>query len=63
MVKWNANRQAAKAAHPQPVPINAWVLYQMRFIFAADIRGDWNSFGGLAAQLNHLPISLHIATT
>ena len=63
MAKWNSNRQASKAAHPQPVPINDWVLYQMRFIFAADLCGDWSSFGGLSAQLNHLSAALHIATT
>ena len=62
-LKWNSNRQAAKAAQPQPVSINAWVLYQLRFLFASDLCGAWNSFGGISAQLNHLSVVLHIATT
>ena len=61
--KWTGNRQAAKAAQFQPLPLNAWLLYQLRFILAADICGAWTAFGGIAAQLNHLSIVLHIATT
>ena len=37
--------------------------YQLRFIFAADVCGAWSLFGGVVAQLNHLSIVLHIATT
>ena len=63
MTMWSSNRQAAKAAQPQPVHVNAWVLYQMRIISEAYICGEWDSFGGIAAQLNHLSIVLHIDTT
>ena len=57
------HRQAAKSTRPQSVPLNAWVLYRIRFIFTADVCGAWPSFGGLSAQLNRLSIALHIATT
>ena len=63
IVKWNSNRQAGQEAVAQPLPLNAWALYQIRFIFAADLVGAWQIFGGAAAQLNHLSIVLHIATT
>ena len=63
MAQWNSNCQAAKAAQPQPVPVNERALYQLRFLFASDICGARNSFGGIAAQLNHLSIVLHLATT
>ena len=45
------------------LPFAAWAIYRMRFIFTADICGDWASFGGLAAQLNGLSVVLNIAAT
>ena len=64
MTRWRTNsRQAAKNAKPQSLPFSAWILYRIRFISTADVCGAWSSFGGLAAQLNHLSIVLHIATT
>ena len=38
------------------------MLYRLRFIFTAEIFGDWQLFGGLAAQLSHFPIVLHLPT-
>ena len=61
--KSTGNRQSAKSAHFQPLPLNAWRLYQMRRVLASDICGAGSAFGGLAAQLNHLSIVLHLATT
>ena len=61
--KWGSNRQAARSANPQALPLNAWILYQLRFIFAADLCGAWSTFGGISAQLNRLSVVLHIATT
>ena len=63
VAKWTTNRQASRAANPQALPLSAWLLYQMRFIFSADLCGAWSTFGGLSAQLNHLSIVLHLATT
>ena len=63
LAKWGSNRQASRSANPQALPLNAWLLYQLRFIFAADLCGAWATFGGLSAQLNHLSVVLHLATT
>ena len=60
---WRAGKEKKKKAlRPQSLPLNAWALYRMRFIFTADIRGAWSTFGGIAAQFNHLSIVLHLAT-
>ena len=63
IAKWNSNRQASRSSNPQLLPLNAWLLYQLRFIFSADLCGAWSTFGGLSAQLNHLSVVLHLATT
>ena len=62
ITRWKGNRQAGRSAVPQLLPLNAWLLYQLRFIFSADLCGAWACFGGVAAQLNHLSVVLHIAT-
>ena len=43
--------------------MQAWLLHQMRFLIAADMAGAWSISGGLAAQLNHLPIAMNIQIT
>ena len=63
IAKWNSNRQDGTSAVALPLPLNAWLLYHLRFIFAADVVGAWQLFGGVVAQLNHLTIFLHISTT
>ena len=63
LAMWNSNRQASRAENPQSLPLNAWLLYQMRFILSTDLCGDWATFGGLSAQLDHLSISLRLSTT
>ena len=45
------------------LPLNAWILYRMRFMFTADLCGDWALFGGSTAQLNNLSISTHLDAT
>ena len=60
--RWKAGRSAAEIL-PRHLPLATWVLYRVHFISTSDILGDWETFGGLAAQLNHFAIVLHIATT
>ena len=45
LAKWNSNRQVTRAGNPQLFPLNAWLLYQIRFIFSADLCGEWSTFG------------------
>ena len=63
LTKWQSNaRQASRPTQPQLVPFQAWILYQLRFLATAEICGAWLLYGGLVAQLNHLSITLHLAT-
>ena len=63
LAKWQASaRLAQRSSEPQLVPFQAWLLYQLRFVFTAEICGAWQLFGGLAAQLSHLSIVLHLST-
>ena len=63
IAKWRGNaRQAKREAFPLAVPIQAWMLYQLRFLLTAELIGALSTFGGLAAGLSHLPIVLNIAT-
>ena len=39
------------------------MLYNLRFLLTGDMMGCWSDFGGLAGQLNHLSIVLHLAIT
>ena len=64
VTKWRANaRQAKRDAFPQDVPIQAWILYQLRFLPTAELLGALSTFGGFGAGINHLSIVLNIATT
>ena len=62
LAKWPAGENA-KAHKSQSTPLNAWVMYRLRFIFAADICGAWASFGGVAALLNSASTTRHLADT
>ena len=63
LAKRNSRRQDSRAANPQLLPLNARILYQMRFISQDDLCGAWATFGGLSDQLNQLSIVPHLATT
>ena len=56
-------RQAHREKSRQALPMQSWVLYQLRFFIAAGLAGDWKSFGCFIAQLGQLSIVLHISTT
>ena len=62
LTKWAGNRQPAKLTNTNQLPLNAWILYRMRFVCTSDICGAWSSFGGISAQLGNLSILLHLAT-
>ena len=39
LASWKAGKEKKKnVSRPQSMPLNAWVLYRMRFIFTADSR-------------------------
>ena len=62
VARWRTSaRQAKRGDNPQSIPMQAWLLYQMRFLIAADLAGAWLGFGGLASQLNHLSIVMNIS--
>ena len=56
-------RKAKRGDNPHPIPMQAWLLYQLRFLIAADVSGAWAGFGGLSDQLNHLAIVMNISIT
>ena len=61
--KWGHNTRQAKRESPlQAVPIQAWLLYQLRFLLTAELLGALSTFGGLAASCSHLSIVLNLAT-
>ena len=60
VTRWRASARQAKDL-PQSIPTQAWLIYQLRFLIAADLAGAWLGFGGLAAQLNHLAIVMNIS--
>ena len=58
---WAARMKNFKS--PQPLSIQAWLLYMLRFLIAADVCKAWESFGGMIAQVNNLGAILNIAIT
>ena len=48
---------------PQELSIQAFLLYQILFLYAADICRRWEGFGGLAGKLPHLSTVLALDVT
>ena len=57
------SKQARRTTSPQELNIQSFDLYQIRFLFAADLCKAFDSFGGLAPQLAHLSIVLNLSIT
>ena len=61
---WSRNaRQARRRATPQELPIQSFLLYQLRFIVAGECCMAFRPFGGMCAQLNLLAIVLNLCVT
>ena len=60
---WSNTRIAKREIFPHDVPIQAWSLYQLRFLLTAEMMGALGFFGGLPAGLDHLAIVSNMATT
>ena len=45
----------------QELPLQAYVLYSIRFIYAAHMVSAWANFGGIAAQFNALGVLPNLA--
>ena len=61
---WRRNsKQAKRRVLPQELPIQAWLMYQLRFLLAAESCRAFTAFGGLCAQLNHLSVVLNLSVT
>ena len=43
--------------------MQAWILYQMRFVLTAEMIGALSTFGGLPGSLAHLSVVLTMETT
>ena len=62
--KWAALwKQDKRAILPQELSIQAFTLYQLRFVFAADLCSAWAKFGGIGPQLSRLSTTLHLGVT
>ena len=57
----NYTKSSKKAQLPLDLSIQSFLLYQLRFVLAADLCSAWVGFGGLGAQLSHLSIVLNLA--
>ena len=62
VTRWRTSARKAKD-NPSSIPMQARLLYQLRFPIAADLAGAWSIFCGLAEQLNRLAIAMNIAIT
>ena len=61
---WVANsKQAKRSLSPQEMTIQAFALYHLRFLFAADLCQAFSIFGGLGPQLSHFSTVLHLGVT
>ena len=62
--RWVAHsKQAKRSIAPQELTIQCYSLYQLRFIFAADLCQAFQSFGGIGPQLSHFSTVLHLSIT
>lgn len=61
--RWRINTRLTKHdANPQALPLPARLLYQPRFLVAAEMVGAIASCGGLVSQTSHLTIALNMET-
>ena len=64
LTNWRAqSKQARRTALPQEVSIQAFCLYHLRFLLAAEICHAFDPFGGLVPQISHLGAILALAAT
>ena len=57
------SKQAKRSIAPQELTIQCYALYQLRFLFAADLCQAFQSFGGIGPQLSHYSTVLHLSIT
>ena len=58
---WADRMKSMRSA--QPLPFQAYLLFQNRFIMAGQLCSAWEHFGGFAAQMNAQAVMLTIAVT
>ena len=63
MTNWKSYSKGRKTTIPLEMSIQSFLLFQLRFVFAADLCMAWSPFGGLAPQLSHLSIVLNLSVT
>ena len=62
VTRWRTSPRQAKD-NPSSIPMQAWLLYHLRFFISDALAGAWAAFGGLDAQLNRLAISMDVSIT
>ena len=61
---WKKNsKQAKRKVLPQELSIQAWLMYHLRFLFAAESCRAFDAFGGLCTQFNLLGVVLNLTVT
>ena len=54
------SKQSKRSLAPQELAIQAFALYHLRFVFAADLGQAFQTFGGLGPQLPHFSTAHHL---
>ena len=54
-------KNSKKSQLPLGSSIQSFLLYQLRFVLAADLCSTWQGFGGVGSQLSRLSIVLNLA--
>ena len=61
---WKRNsKQAKRRVLPHEIPIQAWSMYRIRFLLAAESCQAFSAFGGVCAQFNRLSAVPNLAVT
>ena len=60
--QWGRYAKSSKKVQlPLELSIQSFLLYQLRFLLAADLCSAWTGCGGLGAQISHLSIVINLA--
>ena len=58
--EWKVMQKPHRRPSWRELSFHPWATYSVRFILAGDLRSEWDTFGGLAAQLARFGTSMNL---